>query len=62
MMQNAVAYLCEIAPMAKLNCAPFSIIYILYTAVTNAENFYGGGFIHQHMMVISIWCVLFVTS
>jgi len=29
MAQNAVAYLCEMAPMAKLMCAPFLIIYAL---------------------------------
>jgi len=30
MAQNAVVYLCEMAPMAKLKCAPFLIIYVLY--------------------------------
>jgi len=30
MAQNAVAHLCEMAPMTKLNCAPFLIIYVLY--------------------------------
>jgi len=27
-----------------------------------AENFHGGGFIQWHMVIICIWCVLFVTS
>jgi len=30
MAQNAVAYLSEMAPMAKLKGAPFQIIYVLY--------------------------------
>jgi len=30
MAQNAVTYLCEMAPMAKLKCAHFLIIYVLY--------------------------------
>jgi len=27
-----------------------------------AENFHGGSFIKWHMVVICIWCALFVTS
>jgi len=27
-----------------------------------AENFHDGGYIHWHMVVICIWCALFVTS
>jgi len=42
MVQNAVAHLCGMVPIVKLNCAPFVIIYILYIAVTYAENFNGG--------------------
>jgi len=30
MAKNAMAYLCEMAPMAKLKCAPLLIIYVLY--------------------------------
>jgi len=30
MAQDAVAYLCEMAPMAKLKCAPFLRIFKLY--------------------------------
>jgi len=31
-------------------------------AVAYAENFHEAGFIHWHMLVICIWCALFVTS
>jgi len=31
-------------------------------AVAYAENFHGGWFIQWHMVVICIWCALFVTS
>ena len=30
MTQNAMAYLCEMAPITKLKCAPFLLIYVLY--------------------------------
>jgi len=30
MAQNAVAYQCEMAPVAQLKCATFLIIYVLY--------------------------------
>jgi len=30
--------------------------------VAHAENFHGGSFIQWHMVVICIWCTLFVTS
>jgi len=30
--------------------------------VAYAENFHGKGFIQWHMLVICIWCALFVTS
>jgi len=30
--------------------------------VAYAENYHGGGFIQWHMVVICIWCALFVTS
>ena len=53
MTQNAVAYLCEMAPMAKLNCAPFLKIYVLYTAVTYAENFHGG----IHSVAFGVCCL-----
>jgi len=33
MAQNAVAYLCEMVPMAKLTCAPFLLIYVLYIGI-----------------------------
>ena len=32
------------------------------TAVAYAENFHGGGLVQGHMVVICIWCALFVTS
>ena len=35
---------------------------LLVGAVAYAENFHGGGLVQGHMMVICIWCVLFVTS
>jgi len=41
MAQHAMAYLCEIAPMAKLKCATFLIIfYVLYigTIFTKVET------------------------
>jgi len=31
-------------------------------SVAYAENFHWGGFIQWHMVVIYIWCALFVTS
>jgi len=31
-------------------------------AVAYAENFHGGGLVQGHMVVICIWCSLFVTS
>jgi len=31
-------------------------------AVAYAENFHGGGLVQGHMVVICIWCALFVTS
>jgi len=34
----------------------------MYRSVAYAENFHGGGFIRWHMVVICIWCALFVTS
>jgi len=35
MAQNAVAYLCEMVPMAKLKCTTFRIIiYVLYIGIT----------------------------
>jgi len=30
--------------------------------VAYAENFHGGGLVQGHMVVISFWCALFVTS
>jgi len=40
MAQDAVAYLCEMASMAKLKCAPFLIIFLLYvgTIFTKVET------------------------
>jgi len=61
MAQNAVAYLYEMAPMAKLNCATFLIIYVIYT-VAYAENFHGGVLVQGHMVVICIWRALLVMS
>jgi len=42
MAQNAVAYLCEMVPMAKLKCVSFLIIYVLYigTIFTKVSHFF----------------------
>jgi len=33
-----------------------------FEPVAYAQNFHGGGFIQWYMVVISNWCVVFVTS
>ena len=51
-----------------LHCIPTNIsvrhinLLILSEPAAYAENFRGGGFIQRHMVVICIWCALFVTS
>jgi len=43
-----------------------AVAYVGYgrhgSSVAYAENFHGRGFIQWHMVVICIWCALFVTS